>query len=587
MNPFYLLEYYKIRKECKKCEKKLVFDMKFLDERISKLADKMYCQNRKNFAEFKGFSYKLGLIATELYDMGGHTPCVLNFAKSIYETEKSPLFITRIKSTQKKGAKALEKVSKSCNVYGEDFHSYKSENTLIEIYNKVIENAPEVMFVYIHQHDILAVSLMHLLKKNTGMKFVFNNHASHFPNLGMSISDVILEGMPSTKKITNEKRHLYNCVVTGLQSKNKEDIKYYSEEEISKKRAELGVKDEELLTVSGGSSYKYFESDRSEHFEMIKRILKQVPNLKHLAITNLSKEQKEITDKIFEGEDDAKKRLIFHPLTSEYDLLFQSSDLFIDSFPISSAMTQIDLMGMKVPSVVKINIENPAHSFHEYMPQGYPYMYEKVEDMENGILYLLGNKSERERIIQNNYDFWLKNYESENVKKKYLEIAENLKNDTDLVNFLEIPFELQMETRLWRNSERVAKWFKIPSIDEETHKNWLESLKKEFPKNIAFMIKHNGEFIGVTYFHTINYEAKSADWGIYIYDENLRGKGIGAKALQKSIDFAFYKLNLEKIFLDVLNTNEKAKKLYMSKGFNYCGEENGFIRMELKKGVVE
>ena len=584
MNLFYLSEYYKIRKECKKCEKGLNFDMKYLDERISSLADKIYKSNRKKFADFKGFSYKIGLMATELYDMGGHTPCVLNFAKSIYETEKNPLFITRIKSTQKKGANALGKVSQYCMVHGTDFHSYKFEKTLIEMYKEIAENTPEVMFVYIHQHDILAAALIHLLKKNFGMKFVFNNHASHFPNLGMSMSDVILEGMPSTKKITNEKRHLYNCVVTGLQSKNKEDIRYYSKDEILKKRTELGVNEEELLTVSGGSSYKYFDNNGSAHFEMIKELLTKLPNLKHLAITNLSPEQKEIIDEIFKENEEIKKRLIFHPLTPQYDLLFQSGDLFIDSFPVSAAMTQIDLMGMKVPAVVKINTENPAHSFHEYMPQDYPYMYETVEDMKKGILYLLENKTAREQIVQSNYDFWLKNYESENVKKKYLEIAENLKNDIELVNFLEVPYELRMETRNWRNSEKIAKWFKIPFIDEETHKKWLESLKNETPKNIAFLIKHNGSFAGVTYFHSINYETKSADWGIYIYEDALRGKGIGSIALEKSIDFAFNSLGLKKIFLDVLNTNEKAKNLYTSKGFKYCGEENGFIRMELIKG---
>ena len=587
MNPFYLLEYYKIRSNCKKCEKELIFDMKHLDERISLLADKIYNQNRKKFGTFKGFSYKIGLIATELYDMGGHTPCVLNFAKSIYETKKSPLFITRIKSTEKKGAKALKKVSDFCGIFGFNFHSYKFEKTLTEIYNKVLENAPEVMFVYIHQHDILAAALIHLLKKNLGMKFVFNNHASHFPNLGMSMSDVILEGMPSTKKVTNEKRHLYNCVVTGLQSKNKEDVKYYSEEKIKEKRMELGIKEDEILTVSGGSSYKYFDQNGSEHFEMIKALLKTVPHLKHLAITNLSDEQKEIIDRIFERDEDIKRRLIFHSLTPEYDLLFQSADLFIDSFPVSAAMTQIDLMGMKVPTVVKINTENPAHSFHEYMPPKYPYMYENVEDMKNGILYLLENKAEREKIAQSNYDFWLSNYESENVKKKYLEIVEDLKNDIELVNFLEVPYELQMETRNWRNSENVAKWFKIPSIDENTHKNWLESLKKENPKNIAFIIKYKENFAGVTYFHSVNYETKSADWGIYIYDENMRGKGLGSKALKKSIKYAFDVLGFEKLYLDVLSTNEPAKRVYMNHGFEYCGEENGFIRMKLDKKAVK
>ena len=91
-------------------------------------------------------------------------------------------------------------------------------------------------------------------------------------------------------------------------------------------------------------------------------------------------------------------------------------------------MTQIDLMSMKVPTVVKINLENPTWTFHEYMPENYPYMYERVEDMENGILYLLSNREERQRVAESNYDFWLNHNESDCVKKKYLAIVEELVN---------------------------------------------------------------------------------------------------------------------------------------------------------------
>lgn len=151
--------------------------------------------------------------------------------------------------------------------------------------------------------------------------------------------------------------------------------------------------------------------------------------------------------------------------------------------------------------------------------------------------------------------------------------------EISLVSFLDVPYELQLKTRDWRNSEAVAKYFKIPYISEEQHKKWLENLKKENPSSIAFIINKDSVPIGVTYFHTINYENKIADWGIYIYDENARGLGIGKIVLSDCLKFAKYSLNLSAVYLDVLKNNNRAIKLYESLGFKYIDSNNeNFLR---------
>lgn len=167
------------------------------------------------------------------------------------------------------------------------------------------------------------------------------------------------------------------------------------------------------------------------------------------------------------------------------------------------------------------------------------------------------------------------------MTQKYLEKSNDLTTEIELINFLEVPYELQLETRNWRNCEKVAKWFKIPYINEATHIKWLESLKNDSPRNIAFIIKYKNEFIGVTYFHSIDYKKEEGDWGIYIYDENNRGHGFGYHALSESIKFAFETLKLKTLYLDVLNTNERAKKLYTKKGFKLISDKDTFLRYKL------
>ena len=151
-----------------------------------------------------------------------------------------------------------------------------------------------------------------------------------------------------------------------------------------------------------------------------------------------------------------------------------------------------------------------------------------------------------------------------------------------LKSFKDIPYELQMETRYWRNSKNVTKYFRIPYISEDCHKKWLESLNKSKPQNIAFIIMNDNEPIGVAYFHSIDYIKKKADWGMYIYKENFRGKGVGFFVLTECIDFAKNNLKLFTLYLDVLKSNIAAIKLYQKCGFKEMWADDLFYRYFLQ-----
>ncbi len=150
-----------------------------------------------------------------------------------------------------------------------------------------------------------------------------------------------------------------------------------------------------------------------------------------------------------------------------------------------------------------------------------------------------------------------------------------------LIPFLNITLKERQETRHWRNQPNVARFFKIQYIDEQTHSNWLKSLEQPNPRNIAFTINANGNNIGVTYFHSIDYIKKEADWGIYIHKNDYRGKGIGKYALSECINFAHNKLNFSLLYLDVLEDNNKALELYKKFGFVIIGRTDNFLRCQL------
>lgn len=147
-------------------------------------------------------------------------------------------------------------------------------------------------------------------------------------------------------------------------------------------------------------------------------------NVKHIIISNFSEKEKTIIENFFEGSK-SRNRLIIHSLTPEYELLFSSADVFIDSFPVSAALTMIDLMRLKVPAVVKINKENALLSFHEYQRSNFPYMYDNSQDFLEGTEKLISSKTLREREKDENYRFYLERYEGESCKLRLYNLIDN------------------------------------------------------------------------------------------------------------------------------------------------------------------
>lgn len=152
----------------------------------------------------------------------------------------------------------------------------------------------------------------------------------------------------------------------------------------------------------------------------------------------------------------------------------------------------------------------------------------------------------------------------------------------ELVNFLSTDRDEQFQTLGWRNSPDVAQFFQIKHIEEKTHERWLDSLMDDNPRTIAFFIRFNDVNIGVAYFHSIDYVQKECDWGIYIRQEDFRSKGIGGKVLEESIRYAKSHLGMDRIFLEVLQNNQRAQSVYEKKGFILKSANKDVLRYALE-----
>jgi UDP-4-amino-4,6-dideoxy-N-acetyl-beta-L-altrosamine N-acetyltransferase len=146
---------------------------------------------------------------------------------------------------------------------------------------------------------------------------------------------------------------------------------------------------------------------------------------------------------------------------------------------------------------------------------------------------------------------------------------------TSLVEFDERHLE---NTFGWISNPRVRSGFLLRrNIGYQEHLNWFEKYKSD-PTQKIFAIVENGIHCGNCGFKFISDLDEKAELWIYLGNSSFEGRGVAKKALNVLIDFGFEKLKLNKMFLHVSESNERALKLYEKLGFH----KEGFFKKEMK-----
>lgn len=138
-------------------------------------------------------------------------------------------------------------------------------------------------------------------------------------------------------------------------------------------------------------------------------------------------------------------------------------------------------------------------------------------------------------------------------------------------NINDLDYDTQMKVRDWRNEESIRKYMYDDSIiSEENHKKWLTSLKTN-NNRFVFVIYFEDREIGVISIDNIDYVNKKCEWAFYIFDPNLRGKGIGKRLEISMIDYIFNELKMEKLNCAVLANNLNVVEMHKHFGFQVEG----------------
>jgi len=88
---------------------------------------------------------------------------------------------------------------------------------------------------------------------------------------------------------------------------------------------------------------------------------------------------------------------------------------------------------------------------------------------------------------------------------------------------------------------------------------------------LAIADSESNEHIGNVKLAPISWVHRRATFGILIGNEQYRNRGVGTEVTHLILNYAFYKLNLQRIDLGVYANNESAIKMYERVGFKIEG----------------
>jgi RimJ/RimL family protein N-acetyltransferase len=129
----------------------------------------------------------------------------------------------------------------------------------------------------------------------------------------------------------------------------------------------------------------------------------------------------------------------------------------------------------------------------------------------------------------------------------------------------------------WLNDAETSMYLSAYSpVSTAMEEGWFEDMLARQGNDgyffVVCLLADNRPIGTVSLFH-IGRTNGSAGVGILIGEKELLGQGLGADSMNAVVDFGFGMLRLERIWLDVYDFNERARRMYDRIGFKLEGTQ--------------
>ncbi len=130
----------------------------------------------------------------------------------------------------------------------------------------------------------------------------------------------------------------------------------------------------------------------------------------------------------------------------------------------------------------------------------------------------------------------------------------------------------------WLNDPEVIQGLQIHyPLSQAQEEHWFENVLKkpvdEQPVAIEVLHEDTWKMVGNCGFFNIDWRCRSAEVGIFIGDKAVWNQGYGTQAMRLMLKHGFDNLNLNRIQLDVYETNPRAIRAYEKAGYTLEGRK--------------
>ena len=138
-------------------------------------------------------------------------------------------------------------------------------------------------------------------------------------------------------------------------------------------------------------------------------------------------------------------------------------------------------------------------------------------------------------------------------------------------------------TLAWRNQDHIRKWFLSSHIiTPDEHRAWFAQYA-ERDDDFVFVIDEQVRLhkpVGQVSLYGIDWAHARAEFGrLLVGEADAVGMGLAREATTLLVDYAFARLGLTEIVLEVLRDNQVAIALYQACGFRPIDAADGRVRM--------
>lgn len=131
----------------------------------------------------------------------------------------------------------------------------------------------------------------------------------------------------------------------------------------------------------------------------------------------------------------------------------------------------------------------------------------------------------------------------------------------------------------WRNSDAVRTNFIYQALfTPESHRNWIKTMV-ETGRVVQTIIcdSASDKPLGSVYIRDIDRQHNKAEYGIFIGEDDARGRGVGTAAAKLMLRYCFEEENLNRVYLRAFADNLQAIRSYEKAGF----EREGLLKQDV------